>query len=303
MPARSSSSTRSRAMTPTVMTVLGPVAAADLGVVLPHEHLLVRLWSQPDQLRDPRFHERLTLANLGWVRQNWSANADNVHLGSESLAIRELARFKAAGGGTLVDLTQDGIGRSPAALVRISEATGVHIVMGSGAYVGQTHPTWVGQSSDDELATRFAAESREGAGGTGVRPGILGELGCSWPLLPDEVCVLRAGARAQRETGLAITVHPGRDRGAPFEIVDHLASFGADVSRIVIDHLDRTIQDLPGLIDLARLGPYLEFDLFGLETSFYPWSGVRQVLSDAQRLDLVRGLIDAGFGDRILLAH
>ena len=71
-------------MTPTVMTVLGPVAAADLGVVLPHEHLLVRLWSQPDQHADPRFHERLTLANLGWVRQNWSANADNVHLGSES---------------------------------------------------------------------------------------------------------------------------------------------------------------------------------------------------------------------------
>jgi phosphotriesterase-related protein len=70
-----------------------------------------------------------------------------------------------------------------------------------------------------------------------------------------------------------------------------------------MDHLDRTVQDLPGLLEIARHGLYLEFDLFGLETSYYPWSGVPQGLSDAQRLALVRGLIDAGFGDRVLLSH
>jgi phosphotriesterase-related protein len=293
-------------MTASVMTVLGPVPASELGVVTPHEHLLVTLYTWPEQRDNPRFGERVTLSNLGWVRQHWSMTADNTRLTSEALAIAELRRYKAAGGGTIVDLTQDGIGRSPGALVRISEASGVHIVMGSGAYIGPTHPEWVRTASVDELARAFVREARQGVKGRrggGVRPGILGELGCSWPLEPAESRVLDAGARAQQETGLGISIHPGRDRSAPFEIVDRLEAAGADLSRVVIGHLDRTLQDLPGLIELGRRGVMLEFDLFGLETSYYPWSGVRAGLSDAQRLDLVRGLIDAGLGTRIVMAH
>ncbi len=289
--------------TPSVMTVLGPVPVADLGVVLPHEHLLCRLYLPPDVKTDERFHEPLTLRNLGRVRQHWATNADNLRLTSERLAVRELRRFKDAGGGTLVDLTQDGIGRAPAALARISRATGVHIVMGCGAYVAPTHPAWIAGSPAEVIATRLAAELRDGAGRSGVRPGIIGEIGCSWPLADAELRVLQAAARAQADTGLAISVHPGRDRAAPFQIIDHLAAAGADLRRVVIGHLDRTVQDLGGLIEIAKSGPYVELDLFGLETSYYPWPGVAQGLSDAQRLALIRGLIDAGHGDRVLLSH
>ncbi len=285
------------------MTVLGPVPLGDLGVVLPHEHLLCALYVHPEQRADPHFNEPLTLANLGRVRQHWSASADNVRLDSERLAIVELARFKAAGGGTLVDLTLDGIGRAPTALARISKATGVHVVMGSGAYVAVTHPGWIVDASIEEIAAAISGEARRGVGAGGILPGIIGELGCSWPLEDVEVRVLWAGARAQAETGMAISIHPGRDRAAPFQIVDHLVAAGADLRRVVIGHLDRTVQDLLGLIELARLGPYLEFDLFGLETSYYPWPGVAEGLSDAQRLRLVRDLIDAGYGDRVLLSH
>jgi len=288
---------------PTVMTVLGPVPVSELGVILPHEHLLCRLYVPPDVVRGEQFDRPLTLANLGWVRQNWSGNADNVRLTSEHLAIAELARFRDAGGGTLVDVTLDGIGRDARALGRISRATGVHIVMGTGAYVGPTHPDWVRTASVDELAAAMIDEAGRGVGTTAMRPGIIGELGCWWPLQPAELRVLQAGARAQQATGLAISIHPGRDRVAPLEIIGLLAAAGADLGRVAIGHLDRTVQDLPGLLDIARQGVYLEFDLFGLETSFYPWSGVPELLSDAQRLNLVRGLIDAGFGDRILLSH
>lgn len=292
-------------MPPSVMTVLGPVPTTELGIVLPHEHLLCRLHTWPEQRTGPRFHERLTLANLGWVRQHWSGVEDNTRLTSEALAIRELARFKAAGGGTIVDLTQDGIGRSPRALARISEATGVHIIMGSGAYIGPTHPAWVASASVGRLAAAFIAEARDGVSRRrgGIRPGIIGELGCSWPLEAAEERVLAAGAIAQRATGLAMSIHPGRDRAAPAQIVGLLADAGADLSRVVMGHLDRTIQDLPGLVELGRSGVVLEFDLFGLETSFYPWPGVRAGLSDAQRLELVRGLLDAGLGDQVVLAH
>src|SRR5690349_8872281 len=148
-------------MTATVMTVLGPVPASDLGVVTPHEHLLVKLYTWPEQHDNPRFGERVTMANLGWVRQHWSMTADNTRLTSESLAIAELQRYKAAGGGTIVDLTQDGIGRSPKALARLSEASDVHIVMGSGGYIGPTHPAWIRTASVDELTRAFVREARE----------------------------------------------------------------------------------------------------------------------------------------------
>ena len=74
----------------------------------------------------------------------------------------------------------------------------------------------------------------EGVGDTGVRAGIIGELGCSWPLRPNEAKVLKASAQAQKETGAPITIHPGRHIDAPFEIIDVLDKAGADISRVVM---------------------------------------------------------------------
>ena len=285
-----------------VMTVLGPVPADDLGVVLPHEHLLVKL-HVPQDLRSDRFNERVRLSNLGWVRQHWASSADNTTLSSERTALSELARLKVAGGGTLVDLTLPGMGRRRLALQRMSTASGTHIVMGCGAYVEETHPEWIAAATTEEVAAIFVDEATVGIGATGVRAGIIGEIGCSWPLAEAERKVLVASAKAQAATGLAISVHPGRHRDAPLQIIDILGSAGADISRVAIGHLDRTIQDAPGLFGLARTGCYLELDLFGLETSFYPWPGVAEGLSDAQRLYLVRELIDHGYGRQALISH
>jgi phosphotriesterase-related protein len=293
------------------MTVLGPVPVESLGIVLPHEHLLIRLPvfvdpenADPPELRRRR-NERVTLKNLGWVRQYWTYNADNMRMTSEAVATAEVARFRTAGGSTVVDVTLPEIGRDPAALVRMSRASGVHIVMGGGAYVGSTHLDWVRRASVEELADAFVAEARDGVGKTGIRTGVIGEIGCSWPLQDGERRALRAAARAQRRTGLPISIHPGRNRAAPGPIVEILGEEGADLRRVAIGHLERTIQDVDGLCELGRLGPYLEFDCFGLETSFYPVPGIADIAmpSDAQRLDLVRGLIDAGFGSRILVSH
>ena len=98
-------------------------------------------------------------------------------------------------------------------------------------------------------------------------------------------------------------VHPGRDRSAPDEIVRLLEADGVDLSRVVIAHLDRTIQDVPGLLELARSGVTLEFDCFGLESSYYPFDPTMATLSDAQRLSLVRGVLDAGLLERVVLSH
>lgn len=289
-----------------VRTVLGPVRASSLGPTLMHEHLLIENPSfvePPTPAERARAHRPIALADLGWVRRHWTNSADNLVLDDEAVAIAELEAFTDAGGRTIVDATVPGIGRDPLALARISRASGVAIVMGSGAYVGSTHPEAIAALHEAELRELLVDEWRNGADGTGIRPGFFGEIGCTWPLLDRERIVLRAVAGAQRDTGAAVMVHPGRDRAAPGEIVRILADAGADLGRVAIAHLDRTIQDVPGLLELAGSGVFLEFDCFGLESSYYPFDPTMATLSDAQRLDLVRALLDAGHGERVLLSH
>ena len=117
------------------LTVLGPVAPHDLGVTLTHEHLLIDLsivFVEPDSEEGRRLAEEpVAIDNLGWLRTNWSSNRDNLVQTDIGLATREAARYKAAGGGTLVDVTSVGIDRNPKALAEISRATGVNVVMGA----------------------------------------------------------------------------------------------------------------------------------------------------------------------------
>jgi phosphotriesterase-related protein len=289
-----------------VRTVLGPVPIDQVGPTLIHEHLLIRNPSfvEPTDPRDRlRAHQPVTLENLGWVRRHWTSNEDNLVLDDADLAIRELAAFVSAGGRTVVDATVPGIGRDPDALVRIAQEAGINVVMGAGAYIGSTHPPAITHLDEDGVVELLLREWRQGVGDAGIRPGFLGEIGCSWPLDDRERKVLRAAGHVQAATGAALMVHPGRDARAPGEIVRILEEVKADLGRVAIAHLDRTVTDVPGLVELAAAGVTLEFDCFGLEGSYYPFDARKATLSDAQRLDLVRGVFDAGLGDRVVLAH
>lgn len=295
-----------RETTGLVQTVLGPVRPETLGPTLTHEHLLIDflcMFDPPDDADDRhKAFQPLTIENLGWIRYDPFRNRDNLLRLDEESAISEVALYQQAGGGTIVDVTTIGIGRSPEALVRIAQTTGLNIVMGAGYYTDAVHPTDMTERSEETLAQEMIADLTTGVGDTGVRAGIIGELGCSWPLTANERKVLRAGARAQQATGAAITIHPGRDETAPREILDVLASAGADLGRVIMGHLDRTIATPATLLDLAASGCYLEYDLFGWETSYYPLSAL-DMPSDAQRIAFVQQLIEAGYGSRLLLAH
>ena len=197
-----------------------------------------------------------------------------------------------------------GIGRDALALARVSRRSGVAIVMGSGYYVVTSHPPGLATQTAEQIAAGIERDLTEGVPGTNVRAGFIGEIGCSWPMADAEARVLRAAAIAQRRTGVALMVHVGRDRRAPFEIVERLEGDGADLSRVVLAHLDRTVLDVEGLRQLAASGAFLAFDNFGLESSRYPFpvEGI-DTLSDAQRLDLVSRCLDAGLADQLLLSH
>jgi phosphotriesterase-related protein len=186
-------------------TVLGPVAPASLGLTLPHEHLLIdlRFLFRPPVPGSALGHELapIELGNLYEVNYDWFSSLDNLHLTDEPTAVEEARLFRLAGGRTLVDPTTVGIGRDPLALQRIARATGLHVIMGSGYYTEPAHPPGLAAADEDALAQEIIRDVTEGVGNTGVRAGLIGEIGCSWPWAPAERKALRAAAAAARETG------------------------------------------------------------------------------------------------------
>src|SRR5882724_11372146 len=191
-----------------VQTVLGAVAPNAIGVTLPHEHLLIDfkvMFAEPAAAGDKgRAWEPVSLANLGWVRQNFNANLDNLRLLDEQVAQDEILLFKRAGGRTVIDPTPTTIGRDPLALARIARATGLNVVMGAGYYVGASHPADMDRRTVDDLAREMIADVTIGIGDTGVHAGLLGEIGTTYPWTENapsanEQKVLRAAVIAQRE--------------------------------------------------------------------------------------------------------
>src|SRR5437762_11111979 len=155
-----------------IRTVLGDIGSETIGITLPHEHLLIDfkvMFTEPASASDKgRAWEPVSLANLGWVRQNFNANLDNLRLTDERMAADEILLFKHAGGRTVVDPTPKTLARDPLALARIARATGLNIVMGAGYYVHASHPADMDRRTVDDLAREMIADVTIGIADTGV---------------------------------------------------------------------------------------------------------------------------------------
>ncbi len=299
-----------------IQTVLGLIEPKDLGITLPHEHFLIdgTAWFvEPTRAGDRLLaHQPVSVHNANWVRYHPTASFDNWQLLDENVAVEEALRFRHAGGQSIVDLTSVGLGRDPEALARVSRKTGLNIIMGSGYYLEQL---WPRKPSEDEMVDEIVRDISEGVGRSGVAAGIIGEIGVesfgpSNPMPDVYRLSLRAAARAQKKTGAGINVHCGHSPESPFQIVDELGRAGADISRVAISHIDRTVFEHKTRVELAKTGCLLEYDLFSMEG----WHTVRMVLSesnpvkmdlpnDAQRINEIRDLIDAGYVGQILMSH
>jgi phosphotriesterase-related protein len=176
--------------------------------------------------------------------------------------------------------------------------------MGTGYYMAKTHPPEMEDWTEQQIATEFVNEIMIGAEGTGVRVGIIGEIGCSWPMAKNELKVLRAGAMAQQETGAPLMIHPGPDENAPLEIIEILRNAGADLSRTIICHMPRTLFDLTNRLKLAEAGCYLEWDLFGEDSYYHAGFGFSRILpNEPQQIDHIGELIARGYEKQILISH
>jgi len=290
-----------------VQTVLGVIDAEDLGVTLPHEHLLAdfSVWfTEPKEAGLKKLaYEPVSIKNRDWVWHNPLSNVDNLRLLDEEVVIEEVLLFKREGGCTIVELSNVNIGRDPLGLARISRATGINVVMGSGYYVGEVQGPDYNRKTEEEIAEEIIADIQVGVGDTGVCAGIIGEIGCSYPLHDREKKCLRAVTQAQQQTGAAINIHPGRSTNSPIEIIRMLDDAGADISRVVMSHLDLIVHPFRILCELAKTGCYLEYDFFGGYPFNQPRWGLDPRPCDRERIEQIFELVNAGCLKQILISH
>ncbi len=289
-----------------IQTVCGPIAPARLGPTLMHEHILWDV-TRPEvaakAARDETPEVTITLDNVWEINRRSTLDYGNQSNRRYSVALEELIRLKRdCADAAIVDLSNFGLKPDPAGLRYLSTGSEVPIIQGAGYYVDEYIPEDLKAASVDALAEEIVGQIRNGCWGTDVRAGIIGEIGCMWPLRPFERKVLQASAIAQRETGAAINVHPGRHADAVFEIVEVITKAGGDVTRLVMSHIDRTLLSAEAALRFADTGCVLEYDFFGIETSYY-WFNDTDLPTDYMRLEYMRALFDRGHGDQVVVSQ
>ncbi|TFH34296.1 MAG: phosphotriesterase-related protein, partial [Dehalococcoidia bacterium] len=288
-----------------VQTVLGRLSPDELGITLPHEHFLIDIrnyFEEPAVIGDLALaYQPIALENLDWVRHHPLQSKTNMVLDDEREAIEEALVFGLAGGQTIVDCSERNHKRDPRALMRISKSTGLNVVMGTGYYVWPSHGPDMDNKSEDEIYQEFVQDIVEGVDGTGIKAGIIGEIGISSPMHPNEEKTLRAGARAQKSTGAAIYIHSPRDEKDPLKVVNLLTNLGADPQHIVMCDVDRTLLTHERRLELAKTGCFLEWDHFGqLDYYFRPEIDMP---NDRYRVRDIIELAQAGYLSQVLMSH
>jgi len=247
-----------------IRTVLGDIDPAALGVCYSHEHVI--------------------------GKPPGTAPGTDLDFTDETAAARELGWYRQAGGSALIEMSTADYGRDAAAMVRVSRATGIHLVAATGYNKDKFSLPLTRDASVEELTERFVADIVTGMDGTTARAGLVKASANLNEISPAEEKLYRAAARTHRQTGAPIATHSE----AGTMMLEQVALFrdeGVDLSHVVIGHVDRLL-DLGLHRQLAASGVNLSYDQFAKE-KYYP---------DSERLRVIRQLVDDGFGGQILLA-
>ncbi|WP_174614740.1 phosphotriesterase family protein [Virgibacillus ihumii] len=248
-----------------IQTVIGRVEKDKFGVCAAHEHLSI---------------------DLSRIKNDRDTILDDVP-GMEE----ELHHFYEASGRSLIELTNDGMGRNVKRLKHLSEVSGVHIVTCTGFYKDPFIPKFARGWSQDQFAAHFINEINEGIDETDIYPGVIGEVGTSKnEIKPIERELILGAGKAGVETGLTVSTHTtlgtlGREQ------VDMLFGLGLSADQIVIGHQDLN-PNKEEVLDVLHSGVYIGFDTIG-KINYRP---------DEERMAFLLDFIEKGFHKQILLS-
>ena len=177
--------------------------------------------------------------------------------------------------------------------------------MGAGYYVGSSHPPELTSKTKDTIIDEIVQDIIIGVGDTGIKAGILGEIGCSSPLKDNEIKVLSAVAQVQEITGIPVNIHPGQSQTSPMDIIELLRDNGGNINHTVISHVgNRHGNDVDLTLELAETGCYIEYDSFGnAQNPIKLPNKIIYGLSDWERIGCIKHLIDQGYLHQLLISH
>jgi phosphotriesterase-related protein len=250
------------------MAVLGPISPEEMGVTLPHEHVLVDFIGA-DKVSPARY------------------DADQAF----GVILPFLEQIKKLGCRSFVECTPAYIGRDVKLLKRLSAETGMHIFTNTG-YYGAANDKFVPKHAHEEtaeqLAERWVHEWQDGIEGTGIHPGFI-KIGVdSGKLSEIDRKLVRAAARAHLKTGLTIASHTG-DTEAELDELKTLREEGVDASAFIWVHAQNG-WDVETRVEAAEAGTWIEIDNVGPD-------------SIATCAEQVKAMKDRGVLNRVLVSH
>ncbi len=292
-----------------ILTVTGSIGIEEVRRILPHEHFLIDCAHEAippkSEAEQTRFYGEIRMENLGLLRRNPYVVRTNLILDELDAAVEETKPLLDCGCNVVIDVTSVGIHRDVKKLREISERTGLHVVCACGLFVHDSKVAAYRDWTEDQISAWMMREIREGIDGTGIRPGVIGEIGTSEVIYPFERKSLLAAARASVESGLPVYVHTYPWSRAGLEAIELLMSQGVPAAKICICHLDVCF-DEAYIWQVLDRGVYLEFDNLSKEYCFEPVDGAfagGPFETDWARVEMLKKIIVRGHVKQILLSN
>ena len=259
-----------------ILTVNGPMSPVEMtGLALPHEHLFIR-HQGPDV---------------------------DIDVTMMDAVIDDVRKFATAGGDTIVEMTNERIGREPAAIKKVSNATGVKVLMGCGYYKAAWLPEEMKKKSADDIAREIEDDILKGveADGEYIHAGHIGEIGISNIMTREEENSLRGACRAQKSTGAALSIHfdYGSNRDPAIKILEEE---GVDNRRVVINHVIAKLANIDTILALAKKGFNVTFDNFGIDLIDSRMMELVDTTREEQ-IVTIKELMRRGMEDHIMLSN
>ncbi len=247
-------------------TVTGKVDVEELGMILPHEHVVT-------DLRSP------TTPGFGEV------DVDDV----VAVMTPYIEAARAAGVTALIECTPAGVGRNVLALRALSVATRFPIVAAAGTYRDALIPEAIRKLSDEGLDGWLRGEVNEGMDGSDIVGGFIKLAVTDVGITPLEERVIRAAGRVGAEFGVTVAIHTTSGSLA-VEEANMLTQEGLPPERYVWVHAQNE-PDGGYHREIGERGCYLEYDAIRGETDLGAYG------------QLIRRACDWGLGERVLLSQ
>lgn len=218
-------------------------------------------------------------------------NSEDTHLDCMEETVKEFKEIYEKGVRNIIELTNRGMGRDVAYMNQVSNLTGINVVYSTGFYKEPFFPEEVYTLTEEELSELMIREIEVGIENTGVKAGIIGEIGSSVDKFEDsELKVFRAAIRAQLKTNKPLITHTSLGTMA-LEQVEMFKSKNMDLDKVIISHVDLS-GNVDYILSIIRTGVNVAFDTIGKE-NYQP---------DDLRVKMLKRICDEGLSHKVLLS-